>query len=119
MVPKDPPTACRATYQGDAALRGLLDKHGVALSVDAVRDILRGVEAASVDRADDGWLRLIAPDPSPALAAQLTALRAALALPAASAVAKPLDALRRALAQRGLDGFVVPRADEYQGEYVP
>ncbi len=30
-----------------------------------------------------------------------------------------LDALRAELARRGLDGFVVPRADEYQGEYVP
>ncbi len=28
-------------------------------------------------------------------------------------------ALRAELARRGLDGFIVPRADEYQGEYVP
>src|SRR5579883_2862942 len=27
--------------------------------------------------------------------------------------------LREALAARGLDGFIVPRADEHQGEYVP
>lgn len=27
--------------------------------------------------------------------------------------------LRTELARRGLDGFVVPRADEHQGEYVP
>jgi len=30
-----------------------------------------------------------------------------------------LAALRRALAAQGLDGFVVPRADEHQSEYVP
>ena len=30
-----------------------------------------------------------------------------------------LAALRAELKRRGLDGFVVPRADEYQGEYVP
>lgn len=29
------------------------------------------------------------------------------------------DALRSELRRRGLDGFVVPRADEHQGEYVP
>ena len=29
------------------------------------------------------------------------------------------DALRAELRRRGLDGFVVPRADEHQGEYVP
>lgn len=30
-----------------------------------------------------------------------------------------LAALRRVLAEAGLDGFVVPRADEHLGEYVP
>ena len=30
-----------------------------------------------------------------------------------------LQALRAELKRRGLDGFVVPRADEHQGEYVP
>jgi len=30
-----------------------------------------------------------------------------------------LARLRAALAQAGLDGFIVPRADEHQGEYVP
>ncbi len=30
-----------------------------------------------------------------------------------------LSALRGALAQRGVHGFLVPRADEHQGEYVP
>ena len=33
--------------------------------------------------------------------------------------AERLAALRAELARRGLDGFVVPRADEHQGEYVP
>lgn len=31
----------------------------------------------------------------------------------------PLDRLRGSLTAHGLAGFVVPRADEYQGEYVP
>ena len=30
-----------------------------------------------------------------------------------------VEALRAELRRRGLDGFLVPRADEYQGEYVP
>jgi Xaa-Pro aminopeptidase len=30
-----------------------------------------------------------------------------------------LEALRAELTRRGLDGFVVPRGDEHQGEYVP
>src|SRR5882724_4394946 len=31
----------------------------------------------------------------------------------------PLAALRKELSRRALDGFVVPRADEHLGEYVP
>ena len=34
-------------------------------------------------------------------------------------VAGRVAALRKALAAQGLDGFVIPRADEHQGEYVP
>jgi len=37
----------------------------------------------------------------------------------ATTCAPRLAALRAELARRGLDGFVVPRADEHQGEYVP
>ena len=33
--------------------------------------------------------------------------------------AVPVARLRAELRRRGLDGFVVPRADEHQGEYVP
>jgi Xaa-Pro aminopeptidase len=37
----------------------------------------------------------------------------------AATVAPRLAALRAELRTRGLDGFIVPRADEHQGEYVP
>src|ERR1700688_1335784 len=37
----------------------------------------------------------------------------------AATCAPRLAALRAELARRGLDGFVVPRSDEHQGEYVP
>lgn len=33
--------------------------------------------------------------------------------------ASRVERLRRILADQGLDGFVVPRADEHQGEYIP
>ncbi len=33
--------------------------------------------------------------------------------------AERLSALRTAMARQGLDGFIVPHADEYQNEYVP
>ena len=36
-----------------------------------------------------------------------------------ASAAERLEALRAELSRRGLDGFIVPRADEHQGEYVP
>src|SRR5262249_17005992 len=75
----------------------------------------------------DRWMMLIAPQPSEALKAQLRALlqverdRKA----GQSADAGPADrkdrvaALRKELAAHDLHGFIVPRADEHQGEYVP
>ena len=38
---------------------------------------------------------------------------------AVSTINERLQSLRRELAARGLDGFIVPRADEHLGEYVP
>ena len=37
----------------------------------------------------------------------------------ASQTASRVERLRAALAEAGVDGFVIPRADEHQGEYIP
>ncbi|MFN4283294.1 MAG: aminopeptidase P family protein [Alphaproteobacteria bacterium] len=122
--------ACRDTYQGDAALSGLLAKAaGLRLaepSAAAARTLIAGALAAPEDVRGDAWLALIAEDPSPALAAQLRALRAEMAAGQGDGVEdeplptrERLAALRRELAALGVDGFIVPRADEHQGEYVP
>lgn len=118
-----PDNACRAAYQGDAVLAGLLAKAGVQLDPGAVRDILRGVLAAPEPAVDaDAWMALVAPGASPALTAQLRALRQEVEgqreASAAPDCAKRLAELRAELMRRGLAGFVVPRADEHQGEYV-
>ncbi len=72
---------------------------------------------------------LVADPVTPALAEALEALRREMAagyrdglaredfavLPGAERLAR----LRRELSARRLDGFIVPRSDEHQGEYVP
>jgi len=116
MGPQD---QAQGGYRGDATLQALLDGHGGGQTVAAVRALLRGIDAASVDRSDDGWLDLIAPGAAPALVSELRALRATVATDRAARAAQPLAALRAELARRGLGGFIVPRADEHQGEYVP
>jgi Xaa-Pro aminopeptidase len=112
----------------EASLAELLRKAGSAYDPDGVRALLDGVLAAP-PAVGASWHKLVA-DPVPAeLAAALNALQAERArdrhdglggedfalLPRAARLAR----LRAELAARDLDGFIVPRADEHQGEYVP
>jgi Xaa-Pro aminopeptidase len=109
-------------------LRALLKQAGAALDPDGVAALIAGVLAAPPE-IGRSWHRLVADPTPPDLATALDELRDQLAadwrdglgredfarLPRAAR----LDLLRQELAARGLDGFIVPRADEHQGEYVP
>jgi Xaa-Pro aminopeptidase len=115
----------RMAYGGDAALARLLAECGSPYDPASVRALLEGVLAAPPDTDPDAWTILAAPSPSPQLKMQLQALAATVRkAPQAGALppgvsADRLARLRAALAQRGVQGFLVPRADEHQGEYVP
>ena len=114
-----------AEYQGDARLHGLLREAGADLSAGAVREIVAGVLAAPEPLDADGWMALLAPKAGPELRQALSALKADMAkrmpvhFPPGPAPARRLADLRAELRRRGLDGFIVPRTDEHQGEYVP
>ena len=109
-------------------LAQLLKEAGSALDPDGVAELIAGVLAAPPE-IGTSWHALVADPTPPALAEALEEMRAWLAedwrdglapedfarLPRPARVAL----LREELTARGLDGFVVPRADEYQGEYVP
>lgn len=118
-----PDSACRETYQGDDALAGLLKKHQSHVNLTMLAEIMAGVEAAPADERPDAWIDLVAENPSPALIAQLQAYRQAWAARQAQIQVPPIPArlnrLRDALKRRGLDGFIIGRADDHQGEYVP
>jgi Xaa-Pro aminopeptidase len=82
-----------------------------------------GVAAAPPAREPERWVETLVPAATPALRAQLLALEknlraAANGLGISPAPAERLAALRAEMARRGLDGFVVPLADEHQGEFV-
>src|SRR5215475_14051933 len=109
-------------------LARLLKEAGSAYDPEGVESVIEGVLAAPAE-VGTSWHVLIADPMKPALARELETLRATMAagyhdglaaedfdrLPR---VARPVR-LREELATRGLDGFIVPRADEHQGEYVP
>ena len=110
-------------HGGDARLACLLAAAGSAVTVAEAKEIAAGVLAAPPSFDDEGWMAMVTPRPPTALRTALAALKAALAgdgdgAPAAPAPAWRLRALRAELAARDLDGFVVPRSDEHQGEEV-
>src|SRR5262249_16360134 len=114
----------RAAYQGDEALGRLLRQAGSRYGVADLPALLAGV--AGAPDADDptGWIDLVAANAGDALKAQLQAYRAEKAEKKASAAgpaesAARVAVLRTEMQRRGLTGFIVPRADEHQGEYVP
>jgi Xaa-Pro aminopeptidase len=110
------------------ALKELLARARSPLDVDAVDALIAGVFAAPPE-IGDSWHALVADPTPPELAAALATRKAALAASHHDGVsaedfarlprARRLRLLRTRLAADGLDGFIVPRADEHQGEYVP
>jgi Xaa-Pro aminopeptidase len=114
-------TAERATTQGDDTLDRLLAEAGSGFDAAGVRDLVAGVLAAPAAEDPEAWMTLVAEAPADALRAQLAALKADLAAAGGEAAADHgarLAALRGELKRRALDGFAVPHADEYQGEYL-
>ena len=117
-----------ATRPGRDELARLLEEAASAYDPEGVEALIEGVLAAPAE-IGTGWHVLVA-DPMPqALADRLEKLRAAMAAGYHDGLSvddfarlprsERLAGLRRELASRGLDGFIVPRADEHQGEYVP
>jgi Xaa-Pro aminopeptidase len=118
-----------STTQPDRTeLARLLRAVGSTYDPDSVEALIKGVLAAPAGVGTD-WHVLVADPVTPELAGQLEALRAAMAAGYRDGLASAefehlsrserLGCLRKELAARGLDGFIVPRADEHQGEYVP
>ena len=111
----------------DATLAAALREAGSPFSVAAVRDILAGLAAAPESGTageEDLWLSLVAPAADEGLRKSLRRLRAEAAnrtAPIADPAAVPerVERLRAELQRRDLEGFLVPRADEHQGEFVP
>jgi Xaa-Pro aminopeptidase len=111
-----------------SALAQLLREAGSSYSPQDVDALIRGVLGAPPAIGSD-WHRLVADPVPPALAKALEQRQAELASSyhdglsptdfARLSHAERVTRLRRELADRGLDGFVVPRSDEHQGEYVP
>ncbi len=113
-----------ARYLGDSHLARLLAQGRTGKSVADVRGMIAGVLAAPEDIDPDLWLRMVTEAPDDELAEQLQALKGTLEEKTRYGLEVPapawrLKALRDELKRLGLDGFIVPHADEHQGEMLP
>lgn len=112
-----------ARYLGDSHLARLLAQGRTGKSVADVRGMIAGVLAAPEDIDPDLWLRMVTEAPGDELAEQLQALKGTLEETTSYGLEVPapawrLKALRDELKRLGLDGFIVPHADEHQGEML-
>jgi Xaa-Pro aminopeptidase len=104
-------------------LQTLLSRSGARIGVAEVRDLVAGVAAAPVGFDPESWMLLVADHPSPELRAALSALLIEGRRRIASTCLRGdhgarLMALRAELQREQLTGFIVPRNNEHQGEYV-
>ena len=111
---------------GGKTLAAKIEAAGLSRSLEEITDIAAGLAAAAMPtHVEDGrWLDLLAPDADAELARELKALvngqaaRVATSRPDRTLTTQRAAALRVELARRDLAGFIVPRGDEHQGEYV-
>ncbi|MGE0659595.1 MAG: aminopeptidase P family protein [Reyranellaceae bacterium] len=106
-------------------LASRLEGAGKPVSTDDLASLMAGIAAAPEGFAGPTWLELIGGTLDQPTRQALIEARAALAAADHGLQedtvppAERLTALRAELRRRGVDGFLVPRSDEYQGEYVP
>ena len=112
------------TLPGDTQLAAMLERDGVNKDVTAIVDLIDGVLASANGDTRTDWLDLVGGKLGDDLKSALLALRDErksefLYAKDGYDAAGRVEALRKYLAAKGVDGFVVPRSDEHQGEYVP
>lgn len=102
----------------------LLRDSGARVDMVSAREILRGVLASPAAGDDEAWLSLIAPDDNDvidALKELNTRIQTTLmddGLSRKTTDPERVAELRKEMKRRDLDVFIVPKADEHQGEFV-
>ena len=103
----------------DDALGQFLAGAGIGIPVEQFRTLLARAATSPRSYPEDAWMRVFVSAPSEDTKTALRALRAGMTSKRPAPDPSRLDALRAALATAGVDGFILPRADEHQGEYIP
>ncbi|MFM8989001.1 MAG: aminopeptidase P family N-terminal domain-containing protein, partial [Alphaproteobacteria bacterium] len=105
-------------------MQDILQKSKSSLDLAGLRRLAEGSLAAPEGEDADAWMGLVAPALTEAMKAELRNYRSKLAsdMPyshgSAGWVRGRVEALRAELLRRDIAGFICPRSDEHQGEYV-
>ena len=104
-------------------LNKLLQESGSTYNATSVEALIQGVAAAPVAADTNEWLSLVTEAPSPNLEKTLQtmlddAARSNCGLDGERTHPDRIAALRKEMADQQVDGFIVPRCDAHQGEYV-
>ena len=103
-------------------LESLLRQAGSRYTAASLDRLIEGVLAAPQGEKPLAWIDLVAKEASAVLRSALEARKRGLEKKRDAKALAPQDrlpALRAEMKRLGLQGFLVPRADEHQGEYVP
>ena len=104
-------------------LNSLLKRHNISMSLSEVFAIVDGVNASALSQTDDGWVSMVSHSVSAELRLTLCELREqrlrSFSRKTSDASEQRLCLLRKVMDEQNLDGFLLPRADEYQSEYLP
>ncbi len=105
----------------DAELAALLAASGVRRERGGGARVARGGRGGTRGFVPDAWLDLIAPPDATELRAHLRRLKADLAAAERPEppVTERLARLRQILAERRVDGLILPLTDEHRSEYLP
>ena len=105
------------------AVASALKNVKINMSLSEFEQVLDGSVAAPDGERPDEWIALVAPGADEDTKRRLSAAHESWARDVKRQVRHPvstrLAALRKELHTQNLDGFLIPRADEHQGEYVP
>ncbi len=105
------------------AVAAALENIKINMSLREFEQLLEGTVAAPEGERSEEWIALVAPGADEQTKRRLSAAHDSWARSVKSQAREPvsarLAALRKELAAQKLDGFLIPRADEHQGEYVP
>ena len=101
-------------------LTKLLKAEGIAMSATELHTLAQGAAAAPPGLNPDRWMNLVTPAPTLRLKTVLRDLMQGItsASTSSESAVSRLIALRKALVDANIDGFIVPRADEIGRAHV-